>query len=163
MTNLLNHFLLFILAGSGMLLVPLLIGRFLRPKLPSETKDAIYECGEPTIGSSYIQFDLRFYTVALLFIIFDVEIAFFFPCTGLEQGAREVISQRLLTDPGGQSEVIHAAAARTLGLTGLCDILIFFGVLMVGFAYVWKRGDLDWIRAVGNPETGDGSKSGETA
>ncbi|MFP6700287.1 MAG: NADH-quinone oxidoreductase subunit A, partial [Planctomycetaceae bacterium] len=79
MTNLLNHFLLFILAGSGMLLVPLLIGRFLRPKLPSETKDAIYECGEPTIGSSYIQFDLRFYTVALLFIIFDVEIAFFFP------------------------------------------------------------------------------------
>ena len=175
MTNLLNHFLLFILAGSGMLLVPLLIGRFLRPKLPSETKDAIYECGEPTIGSSYIQFDLRFYTVALLFIIFDVEIAFFFPWalvygnamqladTGLEQGAREVISQRLLTDPGGQSEVIHAAAARTLGLTGLCDILIFFGVLMVGFAYVWKRGDLDWIRAVGNPETEGGSKSGETA
>ena len=83
--------------------------------------------------------------------------------TRLEQGAREVISQRLLTDPGGQSEVIHAAAARTLGLTGLCDILIFFGVLMVGFAYVWKRGDLDWIRAVGNPETGGGSESGETA
>ena len=172
MTNLLNHFLLFILAGSGMLLVPLLIGRFLRPKLPSETKDAIYECGEPTIGSSYIQFDLRFYTVALLFIIFDVEIAFFFPWalvygnamqladTGLDAGAREVLSQRLLTAPGGGAEaVITPASAQTLGLTGFFDILIFFGVLMVGFAYVWKRGDLDWIRAVGSAEISPGGGS----
>ena len=163
MANLLNHFLLFILAGIGMLLVPLVIGRFLRPKLPSEEKDAIYECGEPTIGSSYIQFDLRFYTVALLFIIFDVEIAFFFPWalvygnamqladTGLNDGAREVISERLLTAP--QEPVsITSQAAQTLGLTGFFDILVFFGVLMVGFAYVWKRGDLDWIRAVGSSE-----------
>jgi NADH-quinone oxidoreductase subunit A len=60
-------------------MVPLLVGRLLRPKLPTPEKDAIYECGEPAIGSSYIQFDLRFYVVALLFIIFDVEVAFFFP------------------------------------------------------------------------------------
>ena len=177
MTNLLNHFLLFILAGIGMLLVPLVIGRFLRPKLPSAAKDAIYECGEPTIGSSYIQFDLRFYTVALLFIIFDVEIAFFFPWalvygnamqladTGLDQGAREVLSQRLLTAPeGGAETVISASSAQTLGLTGFFDILIFFGVLMVGFAYVWKRGDLDWIRAVGSTEISpDGSVAGSAA
>ncbi len=180
MTNLLNHFLLFVLAGIGMLLVPLLIGRFLRPSLPSEAKDAIYECGEPTIGSSYIQFDLRFYTVALLFIIFDVEIAFFFPWAlvygnamqladqGLTGSAREVLSERLLTAPGGGADtVITAANAQTLGLTGFCDILIFFGVLMVGFAYVWKRGDLDWVRAVGSAEIGrDGgetSSSGDSA
>ena len=163
MTNLLNHFLLFVLAGIGMLLVPLLIGRFLRPSLPSEAKDSIYECGEPTIGSSYIQFDLRFYTVALLFIIFDVEIAFFFPWAlvygnamqladnGLSNDAREVISERLLTAPQ-EAVSIAPEAAQTLGVTGFFDILVFFGVLMVGFAYVWKRGDLDWIRAVGSSE-----------
>ena len=173
MANLLNHFLLFILAGIGMLLVPLLIGRLLRPKLPSAEKDAIYECGEPTIGSSYIQFDLRFYTVALLFIIFDVEIAFFFPWAlvygnamqladrDLSDGAREVISERLLTAPEG-SEPINAVAAQTLGLTGFFDILVFFGVLMVGFAYVWKRGDLDWIRAVGSSEISPGSEVAES-
>jgi len=174
MTNLLNHFLLFILAGTGMLLVPLLIGRYLRPKLPSAAKDAIYECGEPTIGSSYIQFDLRFYTVALLFIIFDVEIAFFFPWAlvygnamqladeGLQDSARQVLSQRLTTAPGGGSEtIITSANAQTLGLTGFCDILIFFGVLMVGFAYVWKRGDLDWIRAVGSAEIDPGGVAAE--
>ena len=175
MTNLLNHFLLFILAGTGMLLVPLLIGRYLRPKLPSAAKDAIYECGEPTIGSSYIQFDLRFYTVALLFIIFDVEIAFFFPWAlvygnamqladvGLKEDSRQVLSERLLTAPeGGAETIITATNAQTLGLTSFFDILIFFGVLMVGFAYVWKRGDLDWIRAVGSSEISPGNGAAES-
>ena len=68
-------------AGMGFLFLlgPLLLGMFLRPKLPNTEKLEIYECGEPTIGSSFVQFDLRFYVVALLFIIFDVEVAFFFP------------------------------------------------------------------------------------
>ena len=117
--------------------------------------------------------------MALLFIIFDVEIAFFFPWAlvygnamqladqGLTGSAREVLSERLLTAPGGGAEtVITAANAQTLGLTGFCDILIFFGVLMVGFAYVWKRGDLDWVRAVGSAEIGRGgeaSGSGDSA
>ena len=61
------------------LFVNLLVGRFLRPRLPNKEKLEVYECGEPTIGSSFVQFDLRFYVVALLFIIFDVEVAFFFP------------------------------------------------------------------------------------
>jgi len=78
MTDLVGHFLAFGLLAIGFLMVPLIVGRFLRPNLPNPEKDAIYECGEPAIGSSYIQFDLRFYVVALLFIIFDVEIAFFF-------------------------------------------------------------------------------------
>ena len=68
-------------AGIGILFVfvNLLIGRFVRPKNPHAEKLEIYECGEPAIGSSFVQFDLRFYVVALIFIIFDVEVAFLFP------------------------------------------------------------------------------------
>src|SRR3989304_316557 len=70
---------LFVAVGFGFLFVNLLVGKLVRPVLPNEEKLEVYECGEPTIGSSFVQFDLRFYVVALLFIIFDVEVAFFFP------------------------------------------------------------------------------------
>src|SRR5215475_5647807 len=70
---------IFALTGVAFLFVNLLVGKFLRPANPDTEKLEIYECGEPTIGSSFVQFDLRFYVVALLFIIFDVEMAFFFP------------------------------------------------------------------------------------
>src|SRR6476661_4168329 len=70
---------LFALTGIAFLFVNLLVGKLLRPHDPHPEKLEIYECGEPTIGSSFVQFDLRFYVVALLFIIFDVEVAFFFP------------------------------------------------------------------------------------
>ena len=70
---------LFATVGFIFLFANLLIGRLLRPSNPHAEKLEIYECGEPTIGSSFVQFDLRFYVVALLFIIFDVEVAFFFP------------------------------------------------------------------------------------
>src|SRR5215210_4345723 len=70
---------LFAAVGIAFLFVNLLVGKFLRPHDPHPEKLEIYECGEPTIGSSFVQFDLRFYVVALLFIIFDVEVAFFFP------------------------------------------------------------------------------------
>ena len=70
---------LFSIVGLVFLFVNLLVGRLLRPDNPNDEKLEIYECGEPTIGSSFVQFDLRFYVVALLFIIFDVEVAFFFP------------------------------------------------------------------------------------
>lgn len=163
MADLVGHFLLFGVLAIGFLMVPLLVGRLLRPKLPTPEKDAIYECGEPAIGSSYIQFDLRFYVVALLFIIFDVEVAFFFPWASvygsgmqladsrISAEARSDLSARLLSlDPGTitQGQVITADAALQLGWIGLADILVFFGVLLVGFAYVWKRGDLNWIRAL---------------
>ncbi|MBL8816469.1 MAG: NADH-quinone oxidoreductase subunit A [Planctomyces sp.] len=163
MTDLVGHFLLFGGLAIGFLMVPLLLGRLLRPRLPTPEKDAIYECGEPAIGSSYIQFDLRFYVVALLFIIFDVEVAFFFPWaavygsamqladTRITDESRQVLSERLLSaEPGSlnPSQVISADAAARIGFVGFMDILVFFGVLLVGFAYVWKRGDLDWIRAL---------------
>src|SRR6476659_158730 len=70
---------LFATTGFLFLFVNLLVGWLVRPRLPNTEKLEIYECGEPTIGSSFVQFDLRFYVVALLFIIFDVEVAFFFP------------------------------------------------------------------------------------
>src|SRR5207253_1074651 len=70
---------LFALTGFLFLFVNLLVGWLVRPRLPNPEKLEVYECGEPSIGSSFVQFDLRFYVVALLFIIFDVEVAFFFP------------------------------------------------------------------------------------
>src|SRR3989441_8397980 len=73
------YLLLFVAVGAAFVLVHLMIGKLIRPAKPNPEKTAIYECGEPTIGSSWIQFDLRFYVVALLFVIFDVEVAFFFP------------------------------------------------------------------------------------
>ncbi|HVJ86749.1 MAG TPA: NADH-quinone oxidoreductase subunit A [Caulifigura sp.] len=159
------HLLLFTAAGITLLLAPLVIGRFLRPTLPTPEKDAVYECGEPTIGSSYIQFDLRFYVVALLFIIFDVEVAFFFPWavvfggarqladTRLTTSTREVLTDRLLDLPAGTTTadtVMTAQDAMQMATIGMFDIFVFFGVLLVGFAYVWKRGDLDWVRSLVN-------------
>lgn len=170
MIDFVGHFLVFTVVAIGALVVPLLIGKLIRPKLPTPEKDAIYECGEPTIGSSYIQFDLRFYVVALLFIIFDVEVAFFFPWATVYGGAmqladdrltdvaREELTAKLLNlpsdpvsgSPEAAATLISPETAMQLGATGLVDILVFFFVLLVGFMYVWKRGDLDWIRAVAN-------------
>ena len=163
MTDLVGHILLFSVAIIVFLMIPLLIGRLVRPKLPTPEKDAIYECGEPTIGSSYIQFDLRFYVVALLFIVFDVEVAFFFPWamvyggamqladTRLNDSARAELTDRLLAQDS--SAVLGSEDAFRLGAMALADVLVFFGVLLVGFAYIWKRGDLDWIRAVARRQT----------
>jgi len=163
MTDLTLHFLVFIVAGSLLCLIPLVIGQFLRPNLPTEEKEAVYECGEPVIGSSYIQFDIRFYVVALLFIVFDVEVAFFFPWaavfgnatqladTNLSDPARLNLSDKLLNLPPGTSTLdtaIQQSEGLRLAWTGFADIIVFFAVLLVGFAYVWKRGDLDWVRAL---------------
>lgn len=78
-TTIVGYLALFAALGFGFIFANLLVGYFLRPHDPHPEKQEIYECGEPTIGSSYVQFDLRFYVVALVFIIFDVEVAFLFP------------------------------------------------------------------------------------
>jgi NADH-quinone oxidoreductase subunit A len=185
---------LFASVGLIFLFVNLLVGRFLRPHDPHAEKLEIYECGEPTIGSSFVQFDLRFYVVALLFIIFDVEVAFFFPwatvfgksthmmdkefpvAVATAEGVELSDSARLLYQemgvrnpvvPGsiptslqptlGESasnltltevESVAREGARQLAFVTIVDIVVFFAILLVGFAYVWKRGDLDWVRAV---------------
>src|SRR2546423_7318961 len=79
MTPLVFYLLLFVVIAAGFIFIHLVIGKLIRPNRPGAEKKTIYECGEPTIGSAWIQFDLRFYVVALLFVIFDVEVAFFFP------------------------------------------------------------------------------------
>ena len=79
MTPLVAYLLLFVAVGAGFIYVHLVAGKFFRPNRPDPEKQTIYECGEPTIGSAWVQFDRRFYVVALLFVIFDVEVAFFFP------------------------------------------------------------------------------------
>src|SRR4051794_39655151 len=79
MPELLGYLLLFTGVGVAFILVNLTVGKVLRPAKMNVEKASIYECGEPTIGSAWVQFDLRFYVVALLFVIFDVEMAFFFP------------------------------------------------------------------------------------
>jgi len=150
---------MFTLVGVAFLLAPLLIGWLVRPKKPTNEKISVYECGEPTIGTSYIQFDLRFYVVALLFIIFDVEVAFFFPWAMIFGGSmqladaqlaqRSELSAKLLNQPvAGATQEISRETAMQIGWLGFWDIFVFFAVLLVGFAYVWKRGDLDWVRAV---------------
>lgn len=163
MTDLVIHFLIFAGAAVVALIVPLTIGRLVRPKLPTPEKDSIYECGEPTIGSSYVQFDLRYYVVALVFIVFDVEVIFFFPWaliyggsmqladTRLAEAARTELSAKMLNTPVGEldaANVISHETAHSLGVLGAIDIAFFFGILLVGFFYVWKRGDLDWVRAL---------------
>ena len=191
--NLVAYLAMFAGVGVIFLFANLVVGRFLRPFNPEPEKLEIYECGEPTIGSGFVQFDLRFYVVALLFIIFDVEVAFFFPWAGVfgkatnvmkdrvEVVARATDGQLVLTstaegiyrelgvrnptvptvaptslksvvgndvDPKvAASKIIHEGF-RQLAWVTVVDIAAFFAILLIGFAYVWKRGDLDWVRAV---------------
>lgn len=158
---------LFALTGFLFLFANLVIGWLVRPRLPNVEKLEVYECGEPTIGSSFVQFDLRFYVVALLFIIFDVEVAFFFPWAVVFGKATQLSAeppaaqasalvatrlQELGVSDAARAKSMQSAglqeSARDLSLTSVADIGAFFGVLLVGFAYVWKRGDLDWVRVV---------------
>src|SRR5262245_49867785 len=79
MTHLVFYLLVFFVVGVFFLFFHLMLGKLIRPARPDAEKMTIYECGEPTIGSAWVQFDLRYYVIALLFVIFDVEVAFFFP------------------------------------------------------------------------------------
>ena len=94
-TMIAGYLALFVGFGFVFLFVNLVVGKFLRPKAPNAEKLEIYECGEPTIGSSFVQFDLRFYVVALLFIIFDVEVAFFFPWATVYGKAVQLLDPRV--------------------------------------------------------------------
>jgi NADH-quinone oxidoreductase subunit A len=160
MPELVGYLLLFLVVGVGFILVHLLVGKVVRPARPDAEKLTIYECGEPTIGSAWIQFDLRFYVVALLFVIFDVEVAFFFPWavvfgkanalanSRLPEGERAALSAELAPPAEGAApQPVSPADAHQLAVLAFWDIVVFFGVLLVGFAYLWKRGDLDWVRS----------------
>src|SRR5438552_13867057 len=94
-TAIVAYLALFAGAGFLFLFANLLLGRFLRPDEPHAEKLEVYECGEPTIGSSFVQFDLRFYVVALVFIVFDAEVAFLFPAATLFGKQTQLADQRL--------------------------------------------------------------------
>jgi len=96
------------------------ISPLVRPRVRDETKDETYECGEPAVGPAWVRFDMRFYTVALIFIIFEVEVVFLFPWA--------VVFRQLL------------------GLFVFLEALVFLAVLGVGLVYVWAKGDLDWVK-----------------
>ena len=118
--NVLVFFLLaFVLCG-----LMLGLGMLLRPANPSRAKLSTYECGEPPSGSAWINFNIRFYIVALVFVIFDVELAFVYPVVTV---FREWIRN-------GQ------------GAFALAEIATFIGILAVGLVYVWVKGDLEWLK-----------------
>jgi NADH-quinone oxidoreductase subunit A len=166
MTGLVAILLIFVGVAVFFVFFHLVLGRLVRPTRPDPEKLTIYECGEPTIGSAWVQFDLRYYVIALLFVIFDVEVAFFFPWA-VVFGRSVTLADENLTDQqraaataelmpghrtpdaqGASPPVVTAAAARKFAWVALVDILVFFGVLLVGFAYLWKRGDIDWVRSL---------------
>jgi NADH-quinone oxidoreductase subunit A len=137
---------IFALAGLALGLGALLFGRLLRPKLPNPAKGETYECGEVAVGQSWVQFDLRFYVVALVFLVFDVEIALLYPWAVVFGGGSEAS-----VGAGAVDQVRHAA---------LWDMLFFFGVLVVGFLYLWRFGYLDWVWAFGNRVTAKAEDTG---
>ncbi len=114
---------IFILIAVAFIALNLFISRLLRPRVPTAGKATTYECGEIPIGSSWIQFNIRFYVIALIFVIFDVEMVFMVP---------------------------WAVVFKSLGWFAYIEMAIFIAILLVGLAYLWRKGDLEWDK----PETG---------
>jgi len=109
--------LLFLIVATGIGIALIIVGNVLGPKRPDPDKLAPYECGFDAFENARMPFDVRYYLVAILFIVFDLEIAFVFP---------------------------WAVVFRELGLFGLIEMGTFLVLLVIGFAYVWKRGALEW-------------------
>ncbi|MDT8438939.1 MAG: NADH-quinone oxidoreductase subunit A [Wenzhouxiangellaceae bacterium] len=109
--------LVFLMISTGMGVGLMVAGGILGPRRPNPEKLSTYECGFESFEDARMKFDVRFYLVAILFIIFDLEIAFLFP---------------------------WAVALEQIGMTGLIAMTVFLGVLVVGFIYEWKKGALEW-------------------
>lgn len=112
--------LAFLVVAVGFLAVNLLLWKIVRPSRFSEEKLTTYECGENPVGSAWIQFNIRFYVFALIFIIFDVEAVFLLP---------------------------WAVVFREMGMLAYLEGVTFIAILVVALAYVWRKGDLEWVRA----------------
>ena len=119
----LANILVFVALGVGFLVVTLTLGWLLRPKVDDEVKLGIYECGERPLHRAWFNFNPRFYIVALVFLIFDVEVAFTYPVA--------VVFKRWVADGNA--------------LFAFFEILLFVAILALGLAYVWVKGDLDWV------------------
>jgi NADH-quinone oxidoreductase subunit A len=121
-----GNVLVFTLLGLGLGAFHLILGSLLRPHNPETKKLTTYECGELPTGSAWINFNIRFYLVALVFVIFDIEVAFVYPVA---------VAFRDFVLAGN-------------GLFALAEILLFLGILSVGLVYVWVKRDLEWIKRV---------------
>lgn len=113
--------LVFLVMSGAFIFGNLILGSLARPKHPTSEKLEIYECGEPTIGSSWIRYNIRFYTIALVYLIFDVEVVFLFPA------------------------VLVLKEMRWLALV---EIGTFVAILAIGLVYAWHYGNLNWVSAV---------------
>lgn len=123
----LNHFslvLIFALVGAAFLFLSLFAGKFFRPNKPNQIKSQAYECGEEAVGPAWISFNIRFYLIALIFVIFDVEAALMFPAA--------TVFKKWIGDGKG--------------ILAFSEIALFVLILFVGLVYVWKKKDLDWIK-----------------
>ena len=124
-----GNVLVFLLLGFVLAAMMLGLGRLLRPRNPEAAKLSSYECGEPATGSAWINFNIRFYLVALVFVVFDVELAFMYPVMA----------------------VFKSWVADGRRLVALVEILLFIGILTVGLVYVWVKRDLEWMKRM--PDT----------
>jgi NADH-quinone oxidoreductase subunit A len=117
-----------VLLGLGLVLSGLMLGlgALLRPSNPQPSKLSTYECGEPPSGPAWINFNIRFYLVALVFVIFDVELAFVYPVVA----------------------VFKDWVARGQGAFAFVELGLFLGILIVGLVYVWVKGDLEWLKRI---------------
>ncbi len=120
--------LLFVLGGVLFVLLGTAVARLLAPHRPNPEKNAPYECGEVPMGSAWVQLNIRFYAMGLIFLVFEVELLLLFPWA-------VVLADRALI-----------GAAPAWGWLALAEGLIFIAVLALGLAYVWARGDVDWAR-----------------
>ncbi|MEZ5581717.1 MAG: NADH-quinone oxidoreductase subunit A [Candidatus Competibacteraceae bacterium] len=109
--------LIFIIVGILVGVIPILLGFILGPHKPDDEKLSPYECGFEAFEDSRMKFDVRYYLVAILFIIFDLEIAFLFP---------------------------WAVVLDQIGVFGFTAMAVFLGILVIGFIYEWKKGALEW-------------------
>lgn len=118
--------LVFLGLGAFLCALMMYLGALLRPANPERAKLTTYECGIEVEGSSWINFNIRFYVVALVFVIFDVEVAFVYPVV----------------------TVFKQWVADGRGLFALSEIVLFIAILVCGLVYVWCKGDLDWMKTV---------------
>jgi NADH-quinone oxidoreductase subunit A len=109
--------LLFVIVGLGVGVAPQVLGYILGPNRPDSAKNSPYECGFEAFEDARMKFDVRYYLVAILFILFDLEIAFLVP---------------------------WAAALKDIGIVGFWEVIVFLLILVLGFVYMWKKGALDW-------------------
>jgi len=119
--------IIFIGLAIALVSVPLIIQHLLSPRHnKGGEKLTSYECGEVPEGSAWVKFNVRFYIIALIFLIFDVEVLFLFPWAVVFQG--------------------FVAESSSLGFLAFIEMFLFVTILIVGFAYVWVKGDLDWVK-----------------